>query len=75
MLERIVREIPKLTNAVVGADIKGESSYELSDTGAADVAREVARKVKQTARKAQSSAKRTAAKRGRSPASRRPRGG
>ena len=60
MLERILREIPKLTDAVVGADIKGESSYELTKTGAADAAREVGREVKQTARKAQSSATRTA---------------
>ena len=60
MLERILREIPKLTHAVVGADIKGESSYDLAKTGAADAAREVGREVKQTARKSQSSAKRTA---------------
>jgi ferritin-like metal-binding protein YciE len=60
MLERILREIPKLTDAVVGADIEGESSYDLAETGAADAAREVGREVKQTARKAQSSAKRTA---------------
>jgi len=60
MLERILREIPKLTNAVVSADIKGESSYELTKTGAADAAREAGREVKQTARKAQSSAKGTA---------------
>jgi len=60
MLERILREIPKLTDAVVGADIKGESSYDLAKTGAADAAREVGREVKQTARKSQSSAKRTA---------------
>jgi ferritin-like metal-binding protein YciE len=60
MLERILREIPKLTDAVVGADIKGESSYDLAETGAADAAREVGREVKQTARKVQSSATRTA---------------
>jgi len=46
MLERILREIPKLTIAVVGADIKGESSYELTKTGAADAAREAGREVK-----------------------------
>src|SRR5215216_6002141 len=32
MLERIMREIPKLTGAVVGAEIGGDSSYELSKT-------------------------------------------
>ena len=60
MLERIRREIPKLTDAVVGADIEGESSYDLAQTGAADAAREVGREVKQAARKSQSQAKRTA---------------
>jgi ferritin-like metal-binding protein YciE len=60
MLQRILREIPKLTDAVVGADIKGEPSYDLATTGAADAAREVGREVKRTARKAQSSAKRRA---------------
>ena len=39
MLERILREIPKLTGAVVGADVEGDPSYELTKTGAADAAR------------------------------------
>ena len=39
MLERILREIPKLTGAVVGAEIEDDPSYELSKTGAADAAR------------------------------------
>ncbi len=60
MLERIMREIPKLTDAVVGAEIEGEPSYDISKTGAADTAREVAREVKQTARDTHTSAKRTA---------------
>ena len=60
MLERIMREIPKLTDAVVGADIEGEPSYDIGKTGAADAAREVAREVKQTARARQTAAKRTA---------------
>ena len=29
MLERIMREIPKLTDAVVGAEVEGEPSYEV----------------------------------------------
>ena len=49
MLERIMREIPKLTDAVVGADIEGEPSYDITKTGAADAAREVAGEVKQRA--------------------------
>ena len=60
MLERIMREIPKLTDAVVGAEVEGEPSYEISKTGAADAAREVASDVKHTARKAQTEVKRTA---------------
>lgn len=60
MLERIMREIPKLTDAVVGAEVEGEPSYEITTTGAADAAREVAHEVKQTARKAQTEVKRTA---------------
>ena len=60
MLERIMREIPKLTDAVIGADVEGKPSYDIGKTGAADVAREVADDVKQTARKAQTEVKRTA---------------
>jgi ferritin-like metal-binding protein YciE len=60
MLERIMREIPKLTDAVVGADIEGEPSYDITKTGAADTARGVAGEVTQVARKTQTRAKRTA---------------
>jgi ferritin-like metal-binding protein YciE len=60
MLERIMREIPKLTDAVVGAEIEGDASYEISQTGAADAARELAGEVRDTARQAQTRAKRTA---------------
>ena len=60
MLERIMREIPKLTDAVVGAEIEGDPSYEISQTGAADAARELAGEVRDTARQAQTRAKRTA---------------
>ncbi len=40
MLARVLREIPKLTDAVVRADVKGESSYDITTTGAADAVRE-----------------------------------
>ena len=60
MLERIMREIPRLTDAVIGADVEGEPSYEIGKTGAADAAREVGGEVKQAARKAQTEVKRTA---------------
>ncbi len=60
MLARIMREIPKLTDAVVGADIDGKATYDITKTGAADATREAAREVKQTARATRASAKRTA---------------
>ena len=60
MLERIMREIPKLTDAVVGAEIEGDPSYDITKTGAADAAREVARDVKDTVRETETAAKRTA---------------
>jgi len=62
MLERILREIPKLTEAVVRAEVRGNPSYDISETGAADAARSASKSVKGTARDASSSAKRTARK-------------
>jgi ferritin-like metal-binding protein YciE len=44
MLARVLREIPKLTDAVVGADVKGESSYDVRTTGAAKTAASAKRK-------------------------------
>ncbi len=60
MLERILREIPKLAEAVVQADVNGKSSYDVTKTGAADAAREAGRQVKETARETTARAKRTA---------------
>ena len=62
MLDRILREIPKLTEAVVRSEIHGNPSYDISKTGAADAARSASEGVKGTARDATSSAKRTARK-------------
>jgi ferritin-like metal-binding protein YciE len=42
MLERVLREIPKLTDAVVRAEVKGDPSYDVTTTGAADAVRRVA---------------------------------
>jgi ferritin-like metal-binding protein YciE len=54
MLKRVLEEVPKLTDAVVGSDVHGDGSYDVSKTGAADAARTVARKTatraKRTAR-------------------------
>ena len=60
MLERIVREIPKLTEAVVRAEIHGDTSYDLTETGAADGVRLGVEATKQTGRKAGAQAKRGA---------------
>jgi ferritin-like metal-binding protein YciE len=60
MLERIKQELPRLTEAVAAADIDGEPSYELSETGAADAVRDIADEARQGARSAGTSAKRTA---------------
>ena len=40
MLERVLREIPKLTEAVVRAEVKGKPSYDVDPTGAAEAVRE-----------------------------------
>ncbi|MBW3608113.1 MAG: ferritin-like domain-containing protein [Actinobacteria bacterium] len=59
MLERILKEIPKLTTAVVRADLRGDSSYDLTSTGAAEAVREAGNAARATTRKAVSTAKRT----------------
>jgi len=60
MLERILKEIPKLTDKVVGAEIDGEPTYDLAETGAADAVRDAADAAKAGARKTGTAAKRTA---------------
>ena len=58
MLEQITRELPTLTDAVVRADVKGEHTFDITETGAADAARATGRKAATTARKTTASAKR-----------------
>lgn len=60
MLARVMREIPKLTDAVLRADVKGDPSYDVSETGAADAVREAGRSAKKTARRANTRARGTA---------------
>ncbi|HEY3186170.1 MAG TPA: DUF892 family protein [Solirubrobacteraceae bacterium] len=60
MLERILREIPRLTEAVVRSDVKGDPSYDITQTGAADTVREAGKQVRRTARATTDGAKRTA---------------
>ena len=52
MLDRLLREIPRLTDAVAGAEFDGEGSYDVGETGAADAVREVSRTAKRSARQA-----------------------
>lgn len=60
MLERLLREIPKLANAVVEAEVMGNGSYDISKTGAAEALREVADSAKETAREGGQQARKTA---------------
>ena len=52
MLQRVLREIPKLTDAVVRAEVKGDPSFAVSTTGAADAVRQAGTRAKRTARQA-----------------------
>jgi rubrerythrin len=60
MLDRLLREIPRLTDAVARAEFDGNGSYDVTETGAADAVRDVSRTTKRTARKGTGQAKRTA---------------
>ena len=60
MLARVLREIPKLADAVVGADVRGNGTYDVTETGAADSTRAAGQKVKSAAREAGTATKRTA---------------
>jgi ferritin-like metal-binding protein YciE len=60
MLQRVLREIPKLTDAVVRADVKGDPSYDVTKTGAADAVRDAGSAADETARATGTRAKRTA---------------
>jgi len=62
MLQRTLREIPKLTDAAVRAEVKGKPSYDVSTTGAADAVREAGTSTKAAARKTTAATKRTARK-------------
>jgi ferritin-like metal-binding protein YciE len=62
MLERIMREIPKLTKAVVSAEVEGNPSYDITTTGAADVVAEASEATKDAVRKTTTVTKRTARK-------------
>ena len=60
MLDRLLKEMPRLTDAVARAEFDGEGSYEVTETGAADALREVGGTATRTARRSAGQAKRTA---------------
>ncbi len=60
MLDLLLREIPRLTDAMARAQFDGEGSYELTETGAADAVREAGETAKRSARQGAGQAKRTA---------------
>jgi len=60
MLDRLLREIPKLTDAVVRADVKGDPSYDVTTTGAADIVREAGQAARNKTTATAASARRTA---------------
>jgi ferritin-like metal-binding protein YciE len=60
MLEGILRELPKLAEAVAGAEVDGNPSYNVRTTGAGEAVGEVVEATKRTARKTSATTKRTA---------------
>ncbi|HEU4974158.1 MAG TPA: DUF892 family protein [Baekduia sp.] len=56
MLERVRGELPKLTDAVVAAEIEGKPTYELAETGAGEAVRAAGRQARETTRKTAESA-------------------
>jgi ferritin-like metal-binding protein YciE len=60
MLEGILRELPKLAEAVAAAEVDGNPSYNVRTTGAGEAVGEVVEATKRTARKTSATTKRTA---------------
>jgi ferritin-like metal-binding protein YciE len=60
MLDRVLKELPKLADAVVGADVKGNGTYDIGRTGAGQTARKAARTTRATATQGKTKAKRNA---------------
>ena len=59
MLDRLSKEIPRLTDAMARAEFDGEGSYEMTETGAADAVRKVGGAAKRSVRRGAGRAKRT----------------
>ena len=62
MLTRIEQELPALARAVARAEIGGEPSYDITETGAADAVRDAAKQTQRTAKRTAAKAKTTAAR-------------
>jgi len=60
MLARVMEEIPKLTDRVVGADVEGNGTYDVTKTGAADATRSAAQATRNTTRGAAETTRSTA---------------
>jgi ferritin-like metal-binding protein YciE len=60
MFDRLLSEIPRLTDAVVASEIHDKPSYKITETGAADAVRSAGETVQESVRDIQTSAKRTA---------------
>jgi ferritin-like metal-binding protein YciE len=60
MLEGILRELPRLADAVAGAEVDGDSSFDVRATGAGEAVDEAVDATKRTARRATATTKRTA---------------
>jgi ferritin-like metal-binding protein YciE len=52
MLDRLLKEIPRLTDAVSRAEVDGDGSYDVTETGAAETLREAGSAAKRSARQA-----------------------
>jgi uncharacterized protein (TIGR02271 family) len=59
MLDRVLGEIPRLTDAITRAEVEANGSYDVTETGAADAARAVGATAKRTARRGTGKARRT----------------
>src|SRR6202034_1785818 len=60
MLARVLREIPKLTDAVARSELKDDPSYDVTKTGAADAVREAGEATADAARTTVSTTRRAA---------------
>jgi ferritin-like metal-binding protein YciE len=60
MLQRVMREIPTLTDAVVQAEVKGQPSYDIAATGAGEAVKQAGAATTRAAGTTSAAAKRTA---------------